>query len=46
MIDQYLASSLVSLFKPDNKSPFRLIKDLNSTKMNDSLIDANVPVTL
>ena len=34
LVTPYLASSLVNLFEPENKSQFRLIKDLNSTKMN------------
>ena len=42
MIAPYLASSLVNLFKPENKSQFRLRKDLNSTKMNDFLIHGNI----
>ena len=46
MITSYLASSLVNLFKPENKSQFRLKKDLNSTKMNDFLINKGIPVTL
>ena len=46
MIAPYLASSLVNLFKPENKSQFRLRKDPNSTKMNDFLINGNIPVTL
>ena len=46
MIAQYLASSLVNLFKPENKSHFRLKKDLNSTKMNDFLLNEGIPVTL
>ena len=46
MIAPYLASSLVNLFKPENKSQFRLRKDPNSTKMNDFLIHGNIPVTL
>ena len=46
MITSYLASSLVNLFKPKNKSQFRLKKDLNSTKMNDFLINKGIPVTL
>ena len=46
MIAPYLASSLVNLFKPANKSQFRLRKDPNSTKMNDFLIHENIPVTL
>ena len=46
MMAPYLASSLVNLFKPGNKSQFNLIKDLNSTKMNDLLIHGIIPVTL
>ena len=33
MIAPYLASFLVSVSKPENKSQFRLLKGLNSTKM-------------
>ena len=36
-IAPYLASSLVNLFKPENKSHFELIKDQNSSRMNDFL---------
>ena len=46
LIAPNLASTLVNLFKPENKSRFRLIKDLNSTKMNDFLINGGIPVTL
>ena len=46
MIAPYLASSLVNLFKPENKSQFRLRKELNSTKMNDFLIHGNIPASL
>ena len=46
MIAPYLASSLVNIFKPENKSQFRLEKDLNSTKMKDFLINGGIPVTL
>ena len=46
MIAPYLASSLVILLKPENKSQFRLLKDLNSTKLNDFLINGGIPVTL
>ena len=46
MIAPYLASSLVEVFKKDNKSQFRLGKDPNSTKMNDFLIHGTVPVTI
>ena len=41
-----LASSLVNLFKPENKSQFRIKKDLNSTRMNGFLINEGIPVTL
>ena len=46
MIAPYLASSLVEVFKKDNKSQFRLRKDPNSTKMNDFSIHGTVPVTI
>ena len=46
LIAPYLTSSLVNLFKPENKSQFRLRKDANSTKMNDFLIHGGIPVTL
>ena len=46
MIAPYLASSLVNLFKPENKSQFRLTKDLNSIGMIDFLINTSIPVTL
>ena len=37
LIAPYLSSSLVNVFKPENRGQFRLKKDLNSTKMNDFL---------
>ena len=46
LIAPYLASSLVNVFKPENKSQFRLRKDNNSTKMNDFLKHRGIPVTL
>ena len=46
LIAPYLASSLVNAIKPENKSQFRLKKDLNSTKMNDFLINEGISVTL
>ena len=46
MIAPYLAPSVVNLFKPENKSQFRLRKDLNSTKMNDFSIRGNKPASL
>ena len=46
LISPYLASSLVNLLKPENKSQFRLKKDLDSSKMNDFSINEGIPVTL
>ena len=46
LIALYLASSLVNLFKSENKSQFRLKNNLNSTKMNDFLIHGIIPVSL
>ena len=39
-------SSLIEVLKSDNKGQFRLIKDPNSTKRNDFLINEKVPVTI
>ena len=46
MIAPYLTTSLVEVFKKDNKSQFRLRKDPNSTKMNHFLIHGTIPVTI
>ena len=46
LIAPYLTTSLVEVFKKDNKSQFRLGKDPNSTKMNDFLIHGTIPVTI
>ena len=46
IIAPYLTTSLVEVFKKDNKSQFRLRKDPNSTKLNDFLIHGNIPVTI
>ena len=46
MIPPYLASSLVEVFKSDNKSQFRLKKDHDTTKMKDFLIHGKIPVTI
>ena len=45
LIAPFLDSSIVKLFKFENKSQFRLRKDLGSTKMNDFLIHGNIPVS-
>ena len=46
LIALYLPSSLVNLFKPENKSQFTSTKDLNSIRMNDFKINGGIPVTL
>ena len=46
IIAHYLTTSLVEVFKKDNKSQFRLRKDPHSFKMNDFLIHGNIPVTI
>ena len=46
LIAPYLTTSLVEVFKKDNKSQFRLRKDPNTTKMNDFLIHGSIPVTI
>ena len=46
MIAPYLASSLVNLFEPENKSQFKLTKDLSSSEMNGFLRLGKKPVTL
>ena len=46
MIAPYLTTSLVEVYKKDNKSQFRLRKDNSSTKMNDFLIHGTIPVTI
>ena len=46
MIAPCLASSLVNLFKPANKSQFRSIKDQNSIRMNAFLKNGGIPFTL
>ena len=46
LIAPFLASSLVEVFKKDNKSQFRLRKDPDSTKMNIFLLHGKIPVTI
>ena len=46
MIAHTIASSLVNIFKPENKSQFRLREDLNSTRMNDFLMNGEIPVRI
>ena len=46
MIAPVLASSLVNLFETENKSQFRITKDLNSNNMKDFFINTSLPITL
>ena len=46
MVAPYFASSLVNLSKPENKSHFKEIKDTNSIRMSDFLINGGISVTL
>ena len=46
LIALFLTSSLVEVFRKDNKSQFRLRKDPDSTKLNDFLIHGKIPVTI
>ena len=46
MIVPYSASSLVNLFKLEKKSQFKIIKDPNSIRKNDFLINGRIPVNL
>ena len=46
LIAPFLTSSLVEVFRKDNKSQFRLRKDHDSTKLNDFLIHGKIPVTI
>ena len=46
MIAPNLPSSLVNLFKPENKSQFKIFKDPKSIWMQDYMINTSKPVTL
>ena len=46
MLAPYLASSLVILFKPENKGQFNFIKDHNSIRVKIFLTNTSIPVTL
>ena len=46
MIAPYLASSIVNLFTPENRSPSKLSKDLISIRMIDFLTNTSLTVTL
>ena len=45
LIAPYLASSLFNLFKPENKSQFKMIEDQISIRMNNFLMKTSIPVT-
>ena len=46
MMAPYLASSLVNLFEPENKSEFKLTKDANAIRINDFSTNTSKPVNL
>ena len=46
MIAPCLSSSLVNIFKPKNKSQFRLLKDLNWIRRNNILTNRKIPGNL
>ena len=46
LIVPYLTLFLVSVFRPENKSQIRLKKDLNSTNINDFIINGGIPVSI
>ena len=46
LIDLYLTSSLVNLFTSENKCQYILLRDPNSTRMNDFMMDRIIPVTI
>ena len=42
----YLMSPLSKITTPENTSQFKLVKDHNSKRVNDSLIHNTIPITL
>ena len=46
MMAPYLASSLVTLFKPLNTSHFKILKVPNIISIDDFLLNTSIPVTL
>ena len=46
MIAPYLTSSLVNLLKPENTSHSKLMKEPNSIRLMDFLINRSIPVSL
>ena len=46
VIGDCLTSSLFSLLKPENKSQIKLLKDSNSTKMKELLMNGSITFTL
>ena len=46
LIAPYLDSSVVNFFKPENKSQFKSIRERNTTRMIDFLVNGGIRVTL
>ena len=46
IIASYLMSPLSKITNPENTSQFKLVKDLNSNRVNDLLIKNTIPITL
>ena len=42
----YLMTPLSKITNPENTSQFKLVKDHNSKRVNDSLIKNTIPITL
>ena len=46
IISSYLLSPLSKIFNPENSTQFKLVKDSNSNRVNDLLINKTIPITL
>ena len=46
ILARYLMSSLSKITNPENTSPFKLVKDHNSNRVNDLKINKTIPITL
>ena len=46
ILASYLMSPLSKITSPENSTQFKLVKDLNSNRVNDLLIKNTIPITL
>ena len=46
IIASYLLSPLAEIFNPENTTQFKLVKDSNSNRVNDLLINKKIPIIL